>query len=78
MQCLRAYLQCLKILLESVDGDNNNMYVGAKNLLHKSADNQDCSTTLKIILLVLCESGDEELDGAYNDQSYAHLSSKNL
>ncbi len=55
-----------------MDGDNNNVYVGAQNLLHRSANNQDCYTTLKKILLALCESGDEELDGAYNAQSYAH------
>jgi hypothetical protein len=63
MQCLRAYLQCLQSLFESVYRDNNNVYVDAQNLLHKSANNQDCSTTLKTILLVLCESGDEEFDG---------------
>jgi hypothetical protein len=56
-------MQRLESLFESVDGDNNNVYVGAQNLLHRSANNQDCSTTLKAILLVLCESGDEELDG---------------
>jgi hypothetical protein len=33
---------------------------------------KDCSTTFKIIFLMLCESEDEELDGVYNVQSFAH------
>ncbi len=63
MQWLRPYLQCLESLFENVYGDNNNVYVVAQNLLHRGAHNQDFSITLKTILLVLCESGDEELDG---------------